>query len=186
MEGARENQMKKHTAKLCIKAFSIMTFVLLGVYSAAMAAIELCMGKDHITGYFSDIVAGNDYPLFHKVMYGMNTSIGVAVLTVIAALFLVCVSIRQYTSVSSARPWFECSQVLFFLFAACDERFMIHEKLGHMTHVDDSVYVGLLGVLSTRTLVLSVSAALNASGLRTNPSAAVVSTMTGSPPSSRT
>jgi len=147
MKKANEVCIGSREAKGFVKCFVDVALILLCVYTVAMIAIELRLGKEHVRGYFEDIVAGRDYPLIHKVMYGINTSIDVALLAAISVLFLVCVSVSRYASKVSSRLWFECSEVLFFLFAACDERFMIHEKLGNVTSVDNSVYVVLLGVV---------------------------------------
>lgn len=128
--------------------------LMLGLYSIALFAADVHYGQDAVRGIFSDIITGTDYPLPYRVFFGINTTLSVVMLSGVALLFLVCGSFGRYAAIPNARLWFHWSQVLFFLYLACDERLMIHEKAGSLLHVEDAFLIFGLGGIEILLLLL--------------------------------
>ena len=120
-------------------------FLLLGIYSVILFSLELKNGTEYVRGYFSDIKAGADYPLPFTMLYGVNTSLSVVVLLSVALLFLVCIGARHGVQKHPKQNVFEWFQVVFFIYLAFDERFMVHEKLGSKVPFDDVFFIASLG-----------------------------------------
>ena len=127
---------------------------LLGLYSIALLVIDIQLGQDFVRGYFSDIITGTDYTLPYRAFFGINTSITVVMLVGIALLFLVCVGLGRYSAFRGPHRSFLWSQVFFFLFLACDERLLIHEKMGSLLHVEDALLIFGLGLAELLLLFL--------------------------------
>ncbi len=129
-----------------MKWVGMFLLTLLVIYSAALFVIDLQLGQNHVRGFFSDIMAGADYPLPYRALYGINTSLMVVLLSANALFFLVCAGVSEARGISGARRGFEWSQVLFFLYLACDERLLIHEKMGSILQMNDAIWILSLGI----------------------------------------
>ena len=127
----------------------VLLFCTLAVYSAGLLAVDVVKGQETARGFFSDIVAGDDYPLPDKGLYGLNTSLCVIFLTGTALLHAVSVGASR----DERFPWFEVSQVVFYLYLAADDRLRIHEKLGERLGMDDAYLLLALGVAQVFLLI---------------------------------
>jgi hypothetical protein len=137
-----------------MKWTGITIFTLLGLYSAALLLVDVQLGQDVARGYFSDIVTGTDYSLPCRAFFGINTTLSVVLLSGIALLFLSCIGLGQHTENQGGQVYFEWSQVFFFLFLACDERLLIHERMGSLLKCDDSLLIAGLGLVELFLLFL--------------------------------
>lgn len=137
-----------------MKRIGIIICALLGVYSFALLLVDLQLGQEFARGYFSDIVVGTDYPLPYRAFYGINTSLTVVLLSGIALLFLVCMGAGRNNGKQDRQFWFQWSQIFFFIYLACDDRLLIHEKAGSVLGVEDALLIGALGVLELLFLFL--------------------------------
>ena len=131
----------------------IYIFTLLGLYSVALGLIDVQLGQDAVRGYFSDIITGTDYLLPYRALFGINTTLSVSMLTGTALIFLVCIGLGQRRGRSGRPVLFQWSQVLIFLFLACDERLLIHEKVGALLHIEDALVIAGLGFVELVLLV---------------------------------
>ena len=104
-------------------------------------------GQDQVRGFFSDIVTGTDHPLPYRAFFGINTTLTVVMLMGAALLFFVCVSYSARQGVTGKIGFFQCSQVVFFIYLASDERLLIHEKMAAVLGVNDSFLILGLGLI---------------------------------------
>ena len=125
----------------------IFIFMLLGLYSVTLALIDIQLGQDAVRGYFSDIITGTDYSLPHRAFFGINTTLSVSMLIGTALIFLVSLGLEQRRGNKGRPVLFQWSQVLIFLFLACDERLLIHEKVGAVLQVEDALVIAGLGFI---------------------------------------
>jgi hypothetical protein len=130
-----------------VKALKFTLLAGLLLYSVALLWIDFAVSQDQVRGYLSDIVDGHDYPLPYFALFGINTTITVVLLTGISLLFAVCLGTRPPTSGDARLRFFLWSQFLFFLYLACDERLLIHEKAGKLLGVNDALLLGGLGLV---------------------------------------
>jgi len=138
-----------HTLRL----FRYLPFFLLFVYSIALLKIDITDPQENVRGYFSDIVDGVDYPLPYSALYGINTTLTVALLVGISILFSVCIGTRRLRKYSAKELIFVWSQFGFFFYLALDERLKIHEKAGGLLGINDAFYLMGLGVAELVILV---------------------------------
>ncbi len=133
------------------KVILILLFAALSVYSVGMIAIDVFKGRDVARGFFSDIVAGQDYPLPAKALYGLNTSLCVTLLAGTALLY--AVSVAAPSGKRTPRDLcFQVAQVFFFVYLAADDRLRIHELVGYTIGIEDAFLLLGLGVLEVAML----------------------------------
>lgn len=135
-----------------IKRIQIIFFLLLIAYTAALMSTDLLLGQDQVRGFFSDIVTGTDYPLPVRSFFGINTTLSVVMLSCCSLLFFVCIGCSNSHGVDRKALFFQCSQVLFFLYLTADERLLIHEKMASVLEVNDILFI--LGLGLTELLLL--------------------------------
>ena len=129
----------------------ILQFAVLAVYSAGLLAIDVSMGHDVARGFFSDIIAGVDYPLPDKALFGINTSLCVTLLVGTGLLYAVCVAAPIGKQAPRDRC-FQIAQVLLFAYLAADDRLRIHELVGYTIGMEDAFLLLGLGVLEVAVL----------------------------------
>lgn len=132
---------------MLMKRVGILCFALLGLYSVALVFVDIQLGQDVARGYFSDIITGTEHSLPYIAFFGINTTITVAMLTGISLLFLVGIGLAHQAGNPRDRMFFPWSQVLFFLLVACDERLLIHEKMGSLLQMEDAFLILGLGLV---------------------------------------
>jgi len=133
-----------------IGSFQVFVTALLALllsYSIALVSVEYLYGQECVRGYFSDISTGKDFPLPYRPLFGINTTITVSMLIGIVLLFLVALVTTESAGRPQRRPGFAWSQVFFFLYIACDERLLIHEKMGVFLQIQDALILAGLGGL---------------------------------------
>ncbi len=136
-----------------MKYTRIILFFLLAIYSIALFWIDVQWGQDQVRGFFSDIITGTDHPLVYRAFFGINTTLVVLMLTGSALLFFVCIGCSPQQSIKRKTLLFQSSQVLFFLYLACDERLLIHEKLASIFGFEDSFFILGLGLVELALLI---------------------------------
>ena len=126
--------------------------MLLAVYSASLIWVDVQLGQDHVRGFFSDIVTGSDYPLPYRAFFGINTTLTVVMLMGSSFFFAVCIGCSAQKGTRHRALLFQWSQVVFFLYLACDERLLIHEKMAAVLGMNDSFLILGLGLIELALL----------------------------------
>ena len=126
---------------------------MMGLCSVALLLMDVRLGQESVRGIFSDIVPGTDYWLPYQALFGINTTLTVCMLTGISLLFLFCAGLGRHMSIRGAHMGFLWFQALFFLYLACDERLLIHEKIGSLLSINDAIWILALGVVELLVLV---------------------------------
>ena len=134
------------------RVFVSALLALLMAYSVTLVIVECRYGQEFVRGYFSDISSGKDFPLLSSALFGINTTITVSMLTGVALLFLVSLGGAAHIGDSRRRLIFAWSQVFFFLYVACDERLLIHERLGQLLQIQDTLILAAIGGLELALL----------------------------------
>ncbi len=122
------------------KYFSYLWFFILAIYCAILISIEVNISQEYVRNFFTDI--GGDVPL-----YAINTSLSVFLLLGTSLIFSIILNSLSTDKNSSNKILFYRSQVLLFGYLALDDRFLIHEHIGHVLKINDALIVAGLGVL---------------------------------------
>lgn len=130
----------------------IALIVMMALCSVALLMMDVKFGQDYVRGFFSDIIPGTDYRLPYQALFGINTTLTVAMLTGISLLFLFSASLGRHVNIRGSRMGFLWFQVFFFLYLACDERLLIHEKIGSLLSINDAIWILALGVVELLVL----------------------------------
>jgi phosphoglycerol transferase MdoB-like AlkP superfamily enzyme len=124
----------------------ILLFLSLAVYSIALIVIEWQTSQQIVRQFFTDI-EGNVF------FYAINTSLSVFLLWATALLFGVC--LLCIDKVQQRQDYFfYLSQVIMFTYLGFDERFLIHEQMGHWLGRNDAYLLLGLGLVEIGLLVL--------------------------------
>ena len=118
----------------------------LSLYSIALLCTEWTTSQEHVRNYFTDISGPVRF-------YAVNTSLSVFLLWATALLFVVCLKCTESTTGWSRLRLFYISQVLVFAFLGFDDRFGVHEWIGHKLDVADHYSLILIAVFQTACLL---------------------------------
>lgn len=111
------------------------------IYSFAIISAELYGGQDYVRHYVSDIDG-------EVLLYGINTTLSTIILSITSYTFVICYLMQNGTKVIE-RNWhfFFASQAIIFAYLAMDERFMLHERIGYVLGIHDSIPLLFLAVV---------------------------------------
>ena len=130
-----------------------MAFIVMAILcSVGLLMMDVRFGQDYVRGFFSDIVPGTDYLLPYQALFGINTTLTVSMLTGISLLFLFSASMGRHLNMRGSRMGFLWFQAVFFFYLACDERLLIHEKIGSLLSINDAIWILALGVVELLVL----------------------------------
>lgn len=130
-----------------MKWIRIILFSLLVLYSVALIWMDVQLGQNYVRGIFSDIITGTDHPLPYRAFFGLNTTLVVVMLMGAALLFSVSARCSARQGVRGRVLFFQGSQIIFFIYLACDERLLIHEKMASLLGVNDAFLILGLGLV---------------------------------------
>ena len=121
------------------------TYPILIIYTLVLFYLEYAFGQDYLRHYVTDIDG-------EVLLYGINTTVSTILLVLTAYNFYLCFDALKSEQTMKSYRTFYLLQALIFLYLALDERFMLHERIGYVLGVHDSIpllAVGLseLGVL---------------------------------------
>ncbi|MCA9115003.1 MAG: hypothetical protein KDA79_07945, partial [Planctomycetaceae bacterium] len=121
-------------------AVPLFVVVLLAGYSAVLIGIELATSQEYVRHFVTDI----DGPVpFHAI----NTSLSVFLQWSTALLFLLAAAVPVRSHRNRPTVYWLVSQVVFFAWLGCDDRFKFHELLGGRLGIGDHyVLLALAGV----------------------------------------
>jgi hypothetical protein len=122
------------------KYYACLWFFLLSIYSVILISVEVHTSQDFVRNFFTDIQG--EVPF-----YAVNTSLSVFLLLATALMFKIILVALPYTENNFNQTRFYRSQILFFAYLGLDDRFLIHEYLGHIIGINDAVILAMLGLL---------------------------------------
>lgn len=131
------------------KYYSYLWFFILTIYCVVLISIEVKVSQDFVRNFFVDIKG--EVPL-----YAINTSLSVALLLGTALMFVVILASLPSQESNSHKILFYRSQVVLFGYLALDDRFLIHEYLGHILKINDAFILAGLAILEV-FLILTLS-----------------------------
>ncbi len=114
--------------------------LLLIIYSIFIIAIEYLFGQPHVREYLGDIKGD-------VILFGINTTLTTLFLVLIAYNFILC-TVNYKKSEKSEKSFlpFFVLQTALFLYLAIDERFMIHERIGHYLGFESAYLLASIGL----------------------------------------
>ena len=123
-----------------MNSFSYIFFSLCAVYSIVLIYFEIGVSQDFARFFFTDIKG--EVPF-----YAVNTTLSVSLLLGTALMFAVCLVCLEEDHHRQNERKFYYSQILVFGYLACDDRFMIHEKIGYILSIQDAWILFSIGLL---------------------------------------
>jgi len=129
------------------KYYSYFWFFLLTIYCIVLISIEANSSQDFVRNFFTDIQG--EVPL-----YAVNTSLSVFLLLGTALIFALTLITLNVKENNLDKIKFYRSQVFLFGYLGLDDRFLIHEYIGHILGINDALIIGLLGVLEIALIVV--------------------------------
>ena len=133
------NQLKKFS-------YSYICFLGLTAYCIVLIFLEIKVSQKFVRNFFTDIEGPVPF-------YAVNTTLSVFLLFATALMFAVCLVCLQPGKKNKAKVNFYRSQILLFGYLACDDRFLLHEKLGAMLGIQDALILIGLGMLEIWLIV---------------------------------
>jgi hypothetical protein len=115
-------------------------FLLLACYSVLLMLTEFRNSQDYVRPFFTDVRG----PVF---LYAINTTLTTTLMWCTAMLFVVCCLIVADQNGKQRARWFFASQVIIFLYLGFDDRFLLHETLGPVFHVNDAYILVAIGAM---------------------------------------
>ena len=131
------------------KYYCYLWFFILTIYCIVLVSIEVKVSQDFVRNFFADIQG--EVPL-----YAINTSLSVCLLLGTALMFVVILASLPLQESNLNKILFYRSQVVLFGYLALDDRFLIHEYLGHILGINDALILAGLGILEV-FLILTLS-----------------------------
>ncbi|MBW1712141.1 MAG: hypothetical protein JRJ59_03235 [Deltaproteobacteria bacterium] len=108
-------------------------------YSASLIISELVVSQQFVRHFFTDIKGPVPF-------YAINTTLSVFLLWSTGLIFAVCLAATEDRLQSKTERRFYLSQVLLFFALGFDDRFLIHEHLGGILHLNDALIIGAYGI----------------------------------------
>ncbi|MCC0179118.1 hypothetical protein I4641_19295 [Waterburya agarophytonicola K14] len=122
------------------KYYSYFWFFILTIYCVILISIEVKVSQDFVRNFFIDIQGSVPF-------YAINTSLSVFLLLATALIFSLILATLSSIENNSQNINFYRSQVVFFGYLGLDDRFLIHEYLGHVLGINDALILAGLGVV---------------------------------------
>ena len=113
------------------KYYSHVCYFLLTIYCIILISLEIHVSQDFVRNFFTDIKG--DIPF-----YAVNTSLSVFLLAATSLIFIVNLATLPQNKKTPNTIRFYRSQIILFAFLACDDRFLIHEYLGHLLNINET------------------------------------------------
>lgn len=133
--------MKKH--------YSYLWFFILTIYCVILISTEINVSQEYVRNFFADIKG--EVPL-----YAINTSLSVVLLLGTSLIFSIVLVTLPSKENNSQKILFYRSQVILFSYLALDDRFLIHEHVGHVLGINDALIIAGFGVIEI-ILILAFS-----------------------------
>lgn len=129
------------------KNYTYFGYFILSIYCAVLIFLEIHTSQDFVRNFFTDIQG--DVPF-----YAVNTSLSVSFLAATSLMFVIVLMTLPDEHIHENTIKFYRSQVVFFAFLACDDRFLIHEFLGHILGINDAFLLLGLGITEISLIIL--------------------------------
>ncbi|MCP4360449.1 MAG: hypothetical protein GY796_20765 [Chloroflexi bacterium] len=126
----------------------IVGFIILGLYSIYLVAMEILVSQAFVRNYFTDIWEGVRF-------YAINTTLSVTFLWFTALLFVISAVCIRESTVNRKLYYFYLSQVIIFAYLGFDDRFLVHETLTDKFNINDGLFLVGIGMIEI-LLLLSV------------------------------
>lgn len=112
----------------------------LTAYCVILIVLEIKVSQQFVRNFFTDIEGPVPF-------YAVNTTLSVLLLFGTALMFAVCLVCLQPKVKNKTQVNFYRSQILIFGYLACDDRFLLHEKIGAVLGIQDALILLGLGML---------------------------------------
>ena len=107
--------------------------------------LEIFFGHDYIRYYLTDLKG-------EVLLYGINTTIATVLLALTSFVFFLSYRHESEGDKTSKMSLFFLFQAIIFGYLALDERFMLHERIGYVLGIHDSIILLLVGVAELAVL----------------------------------
>ena len=119
---------------------SYFWILILTAYCVTLIFLEIKVSQQFVRNFFTDIEGPVPF-------YAVNTTLSVLLLFATALMFAVSLVCLRPENKNNNIVNFYRSQILIFGYLACDDRFLIHEKIGAILGIQDALVLLGLGIL---------------------------------------
>ena len=122
------------------KYYSYLWFFILSIYCVILISIEINVSQEYVRNFFTDIQG--EVPF-----YAINTSLSVFLLLATSLIFSIVLATLPSEDNNSKKVLFYRSQIVLFGYLALDDRFLIHEYVGHVLGINDALIIAGFGMV---------------------------------------
>ena len=122
------------------KYLSYFWFFILAIYCVILISIEIGVSQEYVRNFFTDIKGD-------VASYAINTSLSVFLLLGTSLIFSIALLSLPVEESNSSKIIFYRSQVILFIYLGLDDRFLIHEYIGHIFKINDALILAGLGLV---------------------------------------